>query len=85
MGWDGMGWDGIVPSHAEPCFKHLPFSRAFYADHFAKNSFLISSTNDDARVKTLKSVRLLQYLTFFSILTLAPSSVDEIRKLFLAK
>jgi len=20
MGWDGMGWDGIIPSHAEPWF-----------------------------------------------------------------
>jgi hypothetical protein len=31
-----------------------------------------------------KSVRLLEDLTFFSILTLAPSFVDAMRKLFLA-
>ena len=66
-------------------FKHIPFCRAFHADHFAKKMFLLSSTNDDARVKTLEGVRLLEFLTLFSILTLAPSFVDEIINIFLAK
>ena len=50
-----------------------------------KKMFLLSSTNDDARVKTLEGVRLLEFLTLFSILTLAPSFVDEIINIFLAK
>ena len=32
-------------------FKHIPFCRALYADHFAKKVFIILSTNDGARVK----------------------------------
>jgi hypothetical protein len=26
MGWDGMGWDGIIPSHAEPWWQILPLT-----------------------------------------------------------
>ena len=41
-------------------FKHIQFCRAFYADHFAKKIFTISSTNDSARVKrnTLTDITL---------------------------
>ena len=41
-------------------FKHIQFCRAFYADHFAKKTFIISSTNDGARVKrnTLTDITL---------------------------
>ena len=66
-------------------FKHIPFCRAFHADHFAKKMFLLSSTNDDIRAKTLESGRLLESLTLFSILTLTASFVDEIINIFLAK
>ncbi len=40
-------------------FKLPPFCRAFYADHFAKKKFLISSINDGARVKILNDLKLL--------------------------
>ena len=41
-------------------FKHIQFCRAFYSDHFAKKAFIISSTNDGARVKrnTLTDITL---------------------------
>ena len=66
-------------------FKHIPFCRAFHADHFAKKIFIISSTNDGARVKILKSVKNSSNLTPSSVLTLASSFVDESRNIFLAK
>jgi hypothetical protein len=37
-------------------FKLPPFCRAFYADHFAKKIFIISSTNDGARVKIRNNI-----------------------------
>ncbi len=37
-------------------FKFIQFCRAFYADHFDKKKFLISSTNDNATGKILKSI-----------------------------
>jgi hypothetical protein len=40
-------------------FNWVSFCRAFYADHFCKKKFLISSINDGARVKILKDLKLL--------------------------
>jgi hypothetical protein len=39
-------------------FRFIQFCRAFYADHFDKKKFLVSSTNDNATVKILKSIML---------------------------
>ncbi len=39
-------------------FRSIPFCRAFYADHFDKKKFLISSRNDNTTVKILKSIML---------------------------
>jgi hypothetical protein len=39
------------PQKSPKSFKHIPFCRAFYADHFSKKTFLISSTNDGAWIK----------------------------------
>ncbi len=80
-----MGSQPQKTQRSPKCFKHIPFCRTFYADRFAKKSFLISSTNDDARVKILKTAKFSSNLTLFSVLTLASSFVDEIRKRFLAK
>ncbi len=77
-----MGSQPQKTQRSPKSFKHIPFCRAFYADHFAKKRFLLSSTNDDARVKILKNLKSSSNLTFFSVLTLVSSFVDESRKLF---
>jgi hypothetical protein len=66
-------------------FQHIPFCRTFTLIILLKKSFLISSTNDGARVKILKNVKSSSNLTFLSVLSLASSFVDKSRKLFLIK
>jgi len=54
-----MGTQPQKTQKSPKSFKHISFCRVFYADHFGKKQFLISSKNDDARVKIQNDLKLL--------------------------
>jgi hypothetical protein len=76
---------GSQPQKPQKIFSHILSCRDFYAGHFGKKTFFISSTDDGAIVKIQKTLNDSNSVTFFSILTIVPSFIDEIKKVFFTK
>jgi hypothetical protein len=77
-----MGSQPQKTQKPQKIFLHTLSCREFYADHFGKKTFFISSMSDGTGVKILKKVTEFEPFYIFFIINLAPSSVDEMKKVF---
>jgi hypothetical protein len=77
-----MGSQPQKTQKSQKIYLHTLSCRDFYADHFGNKMFFISSLSDGTGIKILKKVTEFEPFNVFCITNLAPSSVDEMKKVF---